>query len=371
MIFITFDVYLNASASSTLKKIQSQKHLPELEIEFLFPSEKYFGTSEWSAERSREQAVIGWLDNIRKNIETSISTYFNGYFMQQSTNTARLPAIEIYGLKRNPKTKKSFVSWVKSTRNWCDSLGFQFYWNTFNNSSFVFSWAHKAIFSDTKIAHRVLVFWKLFQENANTEMNSGDEKFGILQKINFFLDNILTLFVAVEFLGKKVENIKKYRTDVFANMTHGKTGIPNLNKQLRLYANLQEERRSTERFLLEFDQVEEFTQRRIEESELEKLAYTNLMGHNNFPIKNFKESITGETSYLRKTFDEHMSFLNKFFSEYIQLLNTDAVYRLQRVGIALSFIALIIACVGLLGSWESIVKLIKLIICTIRLQLWK
>jgi hypothetical protein len=125
---------------------------------------------------------------------------------------------------------------------------------------------------------------------------------------------------------------------------------------------LQEERRSVERFILEFDQHKEYIERKIGEADLESLTYTNLSGKQKLRNENLSEAVQKEIKYLMNTYKEHMNFLITTFSDYVQMLNVDAIYGLQIVTIWLSLIAIAIAFLGILGNWESIVGLVKLVV---------
>lgn len=358
MIFITLDVYLNSSASEKLHDLQSQKYLPEVELGCAYPPERLFGFNEWPAERSRERSVIGWLENIRKGVESQIKPYLNGYFMRQTIKPVRLPAFEIYRLKRDLVSKKKFTSWLKEANNWCDSLGFQFYWGTFNNNNFAFSWGHKTNYGDGDIPHRVLVFRESFLKSTDLKMYVENKKIGVAHSINSFVNTNLVLFVAIEFLSSKVENAKKYRTEIFANMVHGNLQVSNLRKQLKLHFGLQQERLSAERFFVEFEQNKKFIQGNIEKSGLGELRYTNMMSHKILPTENLRESIVNEVDYLKKTFSDHMNLLHMFFFEYVQVLNTDAIYRLQVIVTILSIAALFGTFLGVIG-WDNIFKFVN------------
>ena len=360
LIAITLDIHLHSNANDTLMNLHNQKYLPEARIESYYPIDKSFGVSQWSAERSMEQAVIGWLEEIRKGVEDSVNPYISGYFMQQSTKFAKLPAIEVYGLKRNERRKKYFATWANDARDWFASLGFQLHWNTFNDKSFAYSWSHKSNYDDNnKIPSRILLFWDEFIKDVNLEMYDGNEKFAMIRKTRYFLNSMLIPFVAIEFLGDKIEKIKKYRVNVFTSMVKKLVGNSNFKKQIKLYAALQQDRRVVERFLLEFDQYKEYIERKFSESEPEKLTYTNFTARRELPNKNLSEGILNEINYLKKTYKEHMSFLNTAFSEYIEMLNVDAIYGLQIVTIWLSFLALIVAVLGILSNWENIIGLFK------------
>ncbi len=106
IIVVTFDVYLAINASATLLKLHNQKYLPEKKLLYIHPVDKSFGTSMRSPDYDMEDAVIGWPVNIRKSIEGELAPHMSGYFMKQNTKAARLPAIEIFGLKRNQPSKE-------------------------------------------------------------------------------------------------------------------------------------------------------------------------------------------------------------------------------------------------------------------------
>lgn len=360
LIVITFDIHLTANTNDTLIDLHAQKYLPEASLVSFYPMDKSFGINQMSAERSMEQAVLGWLERIRKGVEDSIKPHISGYFMQQSTDSARLPAIEVYGLKRNERRKTKFVTWANNARDWFDSLGFQLYWNTYNNKGFAFSWSHESNYDDNhKIPSRILLFWDEIIKDVKLEMYGGDEKYAVIRKIWEFLDNMLIPFVAIEFLSEKIERIKKHRVNVFTSMVKKLAGNSSLRKQLKRHSAFQDERRAVERFILEFDQHKERIDRKMSEGGLESLTYTNLIGKRESPNKNLREAIMSEIDYLRNTYKEHMSFLNAAFSEYIQMLNVDAMYGLQIVTIWLSFIAIVVAVLGVLGNWDSIAGLFK------------
>lgn len=360
LIVITLDIQLNAKANDILMDLHTQKYLPEARLESFYPMDKSFGIGQMSAERSMEQAILGWLERIRKGVEDSIRPHISGYFMQQSTDFAKLPAIEVYGLKRNERRKMKFVTWANNARDWFDSLGFQLYWNTYNNKSLAFSWSHKSNYDDnTKIPSRILLFWDDFIKDVNLEMYGGNEKYAATRKVSDFLDSMLIPFIAIEFLSEKIERIKKHRVNVFTSMVKKLVGNSNLRKQLKRHAALQEERRAVERFILEFDQNKERIDKKMSEGGLESLTYTNLTAKREPPDKNLSEAVMSEINYLRNTYKEHTSFLNTAFSEYIQMLNVDAMYGLQIVTIWLSFVALVVAVLGVLGNWDSIVGLFK------------
>jgi hypothetical protein len=360
LIAITLDIHLNSNANDTLIDLHTQKYLPEASLESFHPMDKSFGISQMSAERSMEQALLGWLEGIRKGVEDSIKPHISGYFMQQSTDFAKLPAIEVYSLKRNERRKTKFATWANNAHDWFDSLGFQLYWNTYNNKSFAFSWSHKSNYADNnKIPSRILLFWDEFIKDVNLEMYSGNERYAATRMIRNFLDSMLIPFIAIEFLSEKIERIKKHRVNVFTSMVKKLVGSSNLRKQLKHHAALQEERRAVERFILEFDQNKERINKKMREDGLESLTYTNLIDKREPPYKNLNEAFMSEINYLRNTYKEHMSFLNTAFSEYIQMLNVDAMYGLQIVTIWLSFIALVVAVLGVLGNWDSILGLFK------------
>jgi hypothetical protein len=239
-------------------------------------------------------------------------------------------------------------------------MGFELYFQTFNNKKLAFHWAHKAIHTDALIPSRVLLFWEPYLKDLNIKMYGGDEKLAITSTICDFLNTILIPFSAIEFLNQKVEGVKRFRSTLYSNMTKGKFGNQDLRKQLIVYGELQHEIRKTERFLLEFDQAKKIVEREFRESNLGKMLYTNLQPDHKQHIENFEENVFARINYLRKTFDEHMSFLNKSFTTHVEYLNVNAIYRLQKTAIILSLIALIAAVFGVLRDY--IVDLIKHII---------
>lgn len=357
IIVVTFDVYLNQTASTRLKKLQASKYLGDVKIESFFFKSRFIGMSWGRAEQRMKRTIIEWLSNIRVGIERSIQPYLTGGFMKDSKLSPGMPAIEVYGLKAQFKKRNGFVIWANSCRAWWESLGFRLYSSTYHNSHFAYIWSREGKDNKLSIPHRILVFEEEYLKALNLKMYGDDKRVAIVYSVRDFLDSIVAPFAAVEFLSWEVERVKEFRSNIFLGMINNKFWNLNFRKQLNLYGYLQQEIRRVERFLVEFDAAKNFIERDFKEADPNSLLYTDLFSRHK-KEDNFEQGVFNEINFLRKTFDIHMSFLNKTFSSYVELLNVDAIYGLQIISVTLSVIALVAAIFGVLGNWKEIVQLL-------------
>lgn len=148
--------------------------------------------------------------------------------MKQTNLDVKLPAVEIFGLKKFLSSKDDFITSVNSARNWYESLGFELGFDTYTNEYFAYNWLHKSRYTDTLVAHRILVFGNAFLQETNVSMFGGNQNYAAIHIVHSFLESMLLHFTILEFLGTEVENVKKHRATIYSNMMKGKFGKINL-----------------------------------------------------------------------------------------------------------------------------------------------
>ena len=275
-IVITMDIFLNDKVTSNLQKLQTDKYLPQFTMTS-FNLHPFFPNISMSiSEVKMIEALSKMLRNIRIKVESVIRPYFFGEFSKITSNSPKLPAIEVFGLKGLGQEGNSFIQWANKSSNWWISLGFELFSGTFNNNKLAFNWEHVTLNSHEKIPSRVLVFWNSYFKNLNYRVFGYNERVAIANSMSFFLNGIGTMYSAIKFLQTKVDKVEIFRSSLFKILKKGEYRRQSIAKQISLYDGLQEEKRVTERFLLEYDLSPKNLETRIWNSELKTMKYTNL-----------------------------------------------------------------------------------------------
>jgi hypothetical protein len=367
VILISLDIWLRDEASSVLDELQKTRYLDETTIESVYLHPLFLSFSTASPDAVRTRSVLRWLGEIRKNVEDAISPYLCGYFMSKVTSECKLPAIEIYMLKGPKKTKTGFAEWANRARHWYRSYGFNFFPGyLYGNSKLLFSWRETVRSSPYPGANRIVLF--PIQKKSNNSGMLRNEFEAIRDNIPMYLSDIIRPVSLIEFLNRmmiELETIKRYVSDTTKQQA---TASKRLTQCVNLYQEFQLQAQVVQRLAMEFEQNSSRMQYFLRDwKELSEInVYTNHEDQKVGEIHNLAENFMERVRYLLKFLIEQMSVIDKSFSTYIESTSINANIRLQRVTAWLTFVAAILALIGLIAYWQDIasnvIHLIKFII---------
>ena len=211
-IVIRFHVYLNETATITFNNLQKEKYLPEERVDSIFLKEKEVGITTWSSERSMQNAIGGWLQKLRQDIEYQLEPYLSGVFIGRTSKYAKLPAIEIYELAGDFASKDEFDDLADKMRSWWRSFDFQIDQSFYCHNDVVFNFAHKSAMGEFPVAHRVVELPEIYK-NKSLGQNPATN----------FLSRILVPLAVIELLKNETEQIKKFRSIIYTNLSKKKS----------------------------------------------------------------------------------------------------------------------------------------------------
>ena len=356
---VTFDVHLSDEATRHLVRLQDRRYLPRLKLRKAVPWKLWeHGFSETDANMEMRRTILEWLAALRGRVELCLKPFINGHFMRSSSGKpARLPAIEVYGLKGVPEEVEPFYRWTKGARWWLDSLGFDFVFNTYSDGSLVFIRPRDenrlGLSSDFgQPAFRLVVLWEPYLRSADTGLHGGDEKTTVIHKTRYVLTALLPNVALLRFLDSVQTSIEKIRRVSYLTMKSGRR----LGRYLKLSATIQRESMLLERISLDVGQQKQVLDHKMKG--LETLEFIV-----NPADKKKRGDLRDDTN---KTIEHRMSLLKSQLSlvrtsstEFVTLQNMRAIYRLQWYVLVLAIIATVATIVSALATWPNVLELLR------------
>lgn len=264
---VTLDCVLEPEATSRLTELQNQRYLGDIRYKRLIPwGVLGGGHSQGDPDTKMEEAVINYLADLRRRIESCLAPFITGYFMRQNASKrperdTRLPAIEVFALKAiEINDQHSFEKWKQEAWHWWDSLAFKFSHDVYKTRELVFSYPRERRGHESKAlgntAYRFAALWESYLATVDMEEEKhlSPELFTSLQKdfaeqeIIEQLNHILPVVVIPEFLQRIRDNVNKFKQAAFTSMTYGR----HLQRYIKLSYSVQREATLLNRIALEF-----------------------------------------------------------------------------------------------------------------------
>jgi hypothetical protein len=355
IMFVTLDVHLTEEATERLLALQERYFLPKTRFFNLTPWKAARGYSQESIEIVRANEIFAWIDNLRGRVEKCIRSFCDGYFMQQISEKPRLPAIEVYGLKGLPEGEEAFQKWSNEARDWSESLGFHFHYDTYSDGKTLFTWSHTDSVHRYK-GYRLTVLWKPYVESLKSSPSEGEERDAIMHYTEYTLDAILPCIGVIEFLISARRNVERLRQVVFGSMRIRSLPRYTLNKHIKLNNIIKRESMLLDRIAMEFEQRTNYIRYEMEPVQDMKETKTIPDGKQGGNLRDIMiESVKFDIGLLKK----HLSLITTSFSEYLAARNMQVTYRLQRSIWGLTIVVTIATIAGLAANWPNIQNLLN------------
>lgn len=343
---ITLDVHLTDDATVNLMSVQDKQYQPAIRFRNLLPWRAPQGSfSVTDSETEMRKAVLGWLEELRGKVKHSFRPFLRGYFTKLETNAVvGLPTIEVYGLKGAPEEIVAFGEWARKSRDWLDSLGFNFFWEVYTDERMIFTAPEKFVTRQSS-AYRLIVLWDRYVQSVGTDGHGGDEKRAVRYNTRYVLEPLGTLIALHEFLNSIERNVARLRRITFRSMNR----IRFLGQYMRLNSVILRESILLDRIPMEFNQSKRliehkaraiggFKEVRPDFAKVEEETFsTNAIANLERKMQRLKEQV------------EHVK---QTFSDFLTLQNMRYVYTLQWLVIGLSVVAI-------LASWPNIKQFLK------------
>ena len=356
---VTLDVHLTDEATHRLIRLQDRQYLPRLELRKAVPWKLWdHGFSETDANMEMRRTILEWLEELRSRVEICLKPFISGHFMKSSPDkSARLPAIEVYGLKGAPEGVESFYTWTKEARWWLDSLGFDFVFNTYSDGSLVFMRPRdERLFGQLsergQPTFRLVVLWEQYLKSTDARPHGGNERTAIIHKTSYVLTALLPTVPLLRFLNSVQTSIEKIRRVSYLTMKSGRR----LGKYLKLSAKIQRESMLLERISLDIEQ-----QKQILEHKMKGLETLEFIVNPADKKKrgDLKEHTDKTIEYNINLLKSQLSLIRTSSSEFVTLQNMRAMYRLQWYVLVLSIIATIATIISVFAAWPNIVEFLR------------
>jgi hypothetical protein len=348
-----FQVHLTEKAISKINEIQSQSHLGRTTIqEIYFLSSISFGSSHTRSDAILAQNVLKYIASIRKSAEDSIKLFIQGHFLSQISNACKLPSIEIYTLEGVYQNRGNFTSFVKNTKGWWSSFGFNFSKGSlFGTNKVVFNWRPLYSRRYTDLANRLIIFPEKFLAAKERKETKPNQIAMIWEDLVDFSVEISNQIIVIEFLQNLLKSLERIRRLVFDAIKSQPNIISSLNKYSKLYREFQQTARILRRFSLEFEENEKYIEHDLRQvKDFIEIDINHNVKKKNTP--NLAQFVILRIKYLNKLLLGQIDFIEKSFSTHIEFFNIYAIYRLTVVAIILSVISVLI-------NYEQIIKLVK------------
>ncbi len=337
-VILTFDVHLTEIARQQVAELQNKYYLPVVKFRGLLPFGKGFLHSVASPFSGASDQMELWQDDLRRRIEGCVSPYLKGYFLgEDATDTATLPAIEIFVLRGAPTVKKEFQEWRERGRRWWEWLGFRFSFDTYESERALFVWADKD--SLRQAPHRLVIVADPLSKEDNVDYRP-----------RFVLRGLAAGIAVWELLNLMEDRVARLRKDVFVK--RGVWGAPHRHVPISLQLSHQLRRESMllDRVLNDFEQGASWIKILLaKDAGLEKMFA--VLGKNPEPLSNtILFSIRTRAERLRK----HVGIINSYFADYLTGKNMEITFLLQRRMLWLAIIATAATVLSALPYWHTI-----------------
>lgn len=361
---ITIYVHLTKEGSQRLLELHNQKYQPTVILRRLGEQSILASTpSRLDSDLLRKKTIRKWKESLRREVEVALRPFLSGYFSNSFKAGYRggLPVIDIYALKGGPQIAhnvedwKPFYDWTSENSRWAEPIGIDLIWGTTYVSNLAyFNWGKD--FDGSRRPVSQLLLWeesclqKIKSEDQKNEFFSQSRSAFSLKSADELMDYASRLLMAMipgisvlQVLEGLQTSIERLRLVAFSGLSKKLT----MRAAFRLINKVTREAMLLDRIELEFRK--------------DRLWPFGLFSLVMLDVKGLRRPASPESSLTTDTdeqINEKIALLKmssaqvqKWLSESLSLKNTAAV-------LWLSFIALFVAILSLVGGWEAFSKLI-------------
>ena len=340
---MTFDVCLEVEATHKLRRLQEAKYLPDIRFQSLLPiGIRGYARSGFPADFVRQRTILSWLERLQAKVEAPLRPLVSGYFASQSDGRSpQLPSIQAYAIRGMPRGKQDITEWIKQSRGWWSSLGFNFYpFELFSGANLMFVLGLDDRNSSLSASsYRLVVLWEAYLETLNTQPYGGDERAAVQYDVFDRLEPMLPVMAVLDFLKYPQKRIGELRQNVFGRLKRGKVKcLPSFMRLIKtsdeiLLASVLLDRVSTE-----FRGERGWLAQRLKDMD-------KLIRHSPWSEEHAKglATVMLETVEFRMMVLERLiSSIEDWFSQYLTLRNMAAIYWLE-------IIVAVVTVAGIIG----------------------
>ena len=340
---LTYDIYLEDSATQKLDELQNSYYTPEILFRKLIPYGKLGGGySTNPAENIMRQEILNWLSNLRSEVEKCLEQYLAGDFLRdKSVKNSRLPSIEVYGFKGIPETKTALRNWILKSSRWLESLGFHIlHINSYTDGKLIFTPRWQQEKDNNEPSSRLIVMWDLYLKSINCEMYGNDEKFAVAHNTQEdFLVLILPTLVFFEMLARFQGKFEKIRRNVFETIKPTLFPVFHFGKYIKLSDTLLQASALYDRISKDF-QIEA----KHISTQLRGISGFTEIGHvRKNKYRKLDKELFGGVEFRVNLLKEHVDFAMNWLSQYLALRNLSVTFLLALVAGIAAIVSLLLA----------------------------
>jgi len=335
---VTFDVYLNGTATERLNQLHDKRYLPAIRFHRTIPLKRLGGKvllggrSESNPNEAMEREILDWSDKLRSGVERCIRPYLRGYFSRQSAGgVARLPAVEVFALSGTPAEQEAFDRWASEARSWLNAFGLSRINRARRSGGIIFSEPRER--EGGQWPQRLVVLREESLRSIDLDEYEGDESSAIMEHTGESLDALTPAIVLKQYLAAIERQVEKLRTAALGSMRSSR----GLNKYIGQGNRIHQESHLLDRLSMEFTQERPLLEHTTDGTDAEQ------------------RSIELRIEFLRR----QLTYVSSTFSEYLALRNMTANYRLQWYVLVLSVIATVASVISVIVSWPNIKEFIS------------
>jgi hypothetical protein len=329
---VSFEAQLNDRATSELRALHDRRYLPTVRFRRWAPWRLAYGArSEGTSEQAMQEAVLGYFNRLRMELEELLGRYFCGYFLAQAHRRGpRLPAIELLTLGGCAPPGEQGSEWLKGAYHWADPLGFAsgpLVLESFHDKNVVV-----VLGAEGTVAHRVLVLDPLTKGSSSATIGRPP---GSLRS----LVHCLALF---EFVRNMEVRVADLRLRVYHRLSRK---FRRFRRDMALDKNSQRQVLLLSRFSMEFKDSKETLRRYC--SDLARFGPVE-----GRPSKDqLLDVLVSAVEWRVRRLAKHINVVSDAYRNYLLARNIDLGYRLQR---RVLFFTIIVTFVTLIAYWPAI-----------------
>jgi len=355
---VSFFVQLNEKASKRLHDLQERRYLSKADLQYVYfnPNFLGFGHSMGSGEMKKEISL--WLESLHIGVEKLVHQFMAGVFLSKKGKHAKLPSIELYGIKGHLSSLENFPKWAKDSWNWWDSMNFRFYDRFYSNDTKI------VILGDLRQkkenVHRIVALWEPFIESIEKDRYGPNEGYNILVTTNYFVEVLFPFVITLEYMGGMLDRIEVFRKQIYSIMVRGWFSRTRFRKNLAVYHELMKEKRILDRLISEFKNQKSYLKKSFSESD--ELLISNIHGREYKKRNNLLDGLLDSYDFFRSLITEQIRLIDEALSTHIDVLNIDVLFRLQWITLWLTLLGVVLAVTGITLNWDEIKGLLDSLI---------